>query len=518
MKAIRRSSDRYIVSFYDGRTFVVRSSCDPSVFLTLGCAFHTATTTLQSEVHSASFITMSGFGGSGFGGGGGGSSGGRGRSGGRSSGRGRGRGRSSGRGRSVGRGDDGGGGGKFPNTIIKACGDFVKSGNCRYGDKCHNQHVVKLHAMIDASSPKPQSSNYNSNYNNRNKPDNMYSVTSVAIWETQGVVKIFTGSQDGCWRLWNFTGQGFVKEFEHNMGGSVECLVVASNFLFCGFESISLSLPDVLVGMVHAWNLASPNDPPLELHIQPNMIPYAHNTAVTTLNVVDATKIVSGSRDGSIRLWTFDSAANGGKGGFVLAQSLPGHSREITGLAVSDTMLWSSATDGAIRIWDLAKNGECQHSITMAAAAPGGAAAPGAHGQGHTDAVTGLVPFNSGAGNFILSCSLDGTVKAWNGSTGQCVASEGHGEGVVCMNMIADAQGKSCLLLGLESGNLWVRNLEPTPKIQQAFAPLMMLSNYHQVAHSGAVRSVCAGPSGTFYTAGDDGKVLVYQITGDLGL
>jgi WD40 repeat protein len=377
--------------------------------------------------------------------------------------------------------------------------------------------------MIDASSPKQQRHNNNNNksYNNYNSHNNnpeMYSVTSVAIWETQGVVKIFTGSQDGCWRLWNFTGQGFVKEFEHNMGGSVECLVVASNFLFCAFESISPSLPDVLVGMVHAWNLASPNDPPLELHIQPNMIPYAHNKAVTTLEVVDATKIVSGSRDGSIRLWNFDATAYGGKGSFMLAQSLPGHAREITGLAVADNLLWSSATDGSIRIWDMAKNGECQHSITMASAVPGGAAAPGSLGPGHTDAVTGLVPFNSSAGNFILSCSLDGTVKAWNGSTGQCVASEGHGEGVVCMNMIADAQGKPCLLLGVESGNLWIRNLEPTPKIQQPFAPLILLSNYSQVAHSGAVRSVCKGPSGTFYSAGDDGQVLVYQITGDLGL
>ena len=242
--------------------------------------------------------------------------------------------------------------------------------------------------MIDASSPKPQdtSNNYNNynnnnynNYNNNSGPE-MYSVTSVAVWETQGVVKIFTGSKDGFWRLWNFVGNNFVKEFEHNMGGEVECLVVASNFLFCGFESISPALPEITVGMVHAWNLASPNDPPLEFHMQPNIIPYAHNQAVTDLLVVDGTKIVSGSRDGSIKLWAFDQASGGGKGGFVLSQSLPGHAREITGLAVSDSMLWSASTDGAIRIWDMAKNGECQHSITMASGNPNPQAAgsPGA--------------------------------------------------------------------------------------------------------------------------------------------
>jgi WD40 repeat protein len=389
--------------------------------------------------------------------------------------------------------------------------------------------------MIDASSPKPPDNNNNNNNNNSynnthrsNRPD-FYSVTSVAIWETNGVVKIFTGSQDGCWRLWNFAGGNFVKEFEHNMGGSVECLVVASNFLFCGFESISPTLPEIPVGMVHAWNLASPTDPPLEFHMQPNLLPYAHALAVTDLLVVDGQKIVSGSRDGSIKLWTFDATTNHGKGGFLLAQSLHGHAREVTGLAVAETMLWSSSTDGSIRIWDLSKGGECQHSITMASGpqsvgSPGGippvsaaAAAAGGPSQGHTNAVTGLVPFTSSAGNFILSCSLDGTVKAWNAATGLCVASEQHGEGVVSMTMIADPTGKPCLLLGLESGSMWIRNLEPTPKIPQAFAPLLLLGGYG-LSHSGAVRSVSNGPSGTFYTAGDDGKVLVYQITGDLGL
>ncbi|KAL3908840.1 MAG: hypothetical protein SGARI_002883, partial [Bacillariaceae sp.] len=171
--------------------------------------------------------------------------------------------------------------------------------------------------------------------------------------------------------------------------------------------------------------------------------------AVTELVIVEGGKIVSGSRDGSIKLWSFDQASNQGKGGFVLSQSLPGHAREITGLAVADSMLWSSSTDGAIRIWDMAKNGECKHSITMASASPNpqpsgspGAAPAAGQGPGHTNAVTGLVPFKSSNGNFILSCSLDGTVKAWNCANGQCAFTEQHGEGVVCMSMIADTNGK----------------------------------------------------------------------------
>lgn len=305
-----------------------------------------------------------------------------------------------------------------------------------------------------------------------------------------------------------------MKEFEHHMGGSVECLEVASNFLFCGFEGYSTALPEVGVGMIHAWDLSNPQSPPLEFHMH-SLLPYAHARAVTKLLVVDGQKIVSGSRDGSIRLWNFDPAAKR----FILVQSLMGHAREITGLAVADgTYLWSASTDGSIRIWDLAKNGECQYAITMqenSATTPTNQPQPY-----HTDAVTSLVSFTSPSGTFILSSSLDGDVKAWNGKTGQMVASEGHGEGVVSLAMGDDPQGKQYLLIGLQSGNLMIRNLEPTQKIPTAFSPILLLSNRYSVSHTDAVKTIANGPpgTGTFCSGGMDGKVLVFQITGDLGL
>ena len=139
-------------------------------------------------------------------------------------------------------------------------------------------------------------------------------------------------------------------------------------------------------------------------------------------------------------------------------------------------------------------------------------------GQGHTNAVTSLCSFNSSSGIFILSSSLDGDIKAWNGATGQCVAQESHGEGVVSISMAGDVNGKQLLLIGLESGNIMARNLEPTAKIPQAFQPILTLSSKFTVGHSGAVKTLCRGPAGTFYSGGMDGKVLVFQFTGDLGL
>ena len=464
-------------------------------------------------------------GGSGFGGGGGG--GGRGRSGGRGRGRGRGR-----------RGGGGGGGGgnnyqgnnaaggntNHPTPKLRPCKAWTTTGNCQHNNNCNFAHVVKMHAMIEASSVMPNDNKNSSNYNNNNRYNsgpNYASVTSVAIWETQGAIKIFTGSQDGFWRLWNTQGGHFNKEFEHNMGGPVHCLVVASNFLFCGFESVSPSLPEITVGMIHAWDLNNPAAPPLEFHMQPNGIPYAHASAVTKLIVVDGQNIISGSRDGAIRFWTFDAAAAGPNAqappaGFVLAKTLHGHAREITGLAVADSVLWSSSTDGSIRIWDMA-SGQCQFTIIMAGATPNPQQQASISATGHSNAVTGLVSFKSPSGTFVLSSSLDGDIKAWNGSTGQCVASQQHGEGVVTMSMADDPAGNQILLIGLESGNMMVRNLLQTGKMP-AFTLLFTLSNHYTVAHDGAVMALAKGPSGTFYTGGSDGKVLVFQFNGDLGL
>lgn len=377
---------------------------------------------------------------------------------------------------------------------------------------------MKLHASIDAANPAQQQQNnhgFNNNYNNNNNRGQLEAVTSVAIWETAGTIKIFTGSHDGFWRLWNTSGGTFVKEFEQQMGGKVECMQVAFNYLFCGFESMSPALPDVPVGMVHAWNLASPNQPPLELQMVPGMIPYAHGMAVTNVLVMGADgqppTVISGSRDGSIRIWAFKDNA------FVLEKNLLGHAREVTGLSPIGTLLWSGGMDHSLRIWDIASPvGTCQHTITSASM---DGQPPAGNNPGHSHAVTGLLQFEApnNGGTFVLSSSMDGTIQAWNGANGQCVAKEQHGEGVVCMSMAADLKGAPLLLIGLESGNIMCRNVLQSGTMP-AFGLLFCLSSRYTASHNGAVRSLCQGPSSTFYSCGNDGKLLVWQLTGDLGL
>lgn len=425
---------------------------------------------------------------------------------------GRGRGRSSSRGgrsSSHGRGGGGGGGGGHYTGVqarLRPCKTWMQTGSCPHGTSCSFAHVVQLHATVEASSFVNKQENSYNPQGYQGSQQTKASLQGISIWETNNQIKIFTGSADGFWRLWN-SATGFSKEFECSVGQRVECLSVVNNHLFVGMQSLSRAVPDVPVGMLHAWNLSSPNLPPLELQVDQQFLPYAANQSVTALAIKD-TVVVTGSKDGSIRTWQFNNTA------FVLDQTIMGHAREITGLVIVDGRIWSASTDGCIRIWESA-TGKCQYLIAKAPASP----QPGQPPPGHTNAVTALETFHSPAGTFVLSSSLDGTIKAWNGTTGECVASESHGEGVVSITIAAgDAAGQTqVLLVGLESGNIVCRNLVQTPKAA-AFEALFVLTSRYASGHTGAVKCVTAGPSATFYSGGADGNMMVWQINGDLGI
>jgi len=340
----------------------------------------------------------------------------------------------------------------------------------------------------------------------------MYHVNACAIWaQPDGSIQMFTGSDDGFWRLWSTNGGQFTKSFEHNMNGTVKTLQVASNYLFCGFEAANTSLPGgTKVGMIHAWNLGNTQTPPLEFHMH-RLMTYAHASAVTCLKV-QGDLILSGDSHGVMRMWKFD------QGAFKLLETFHGHANEVTGMElIENKFLWSSSKDCSIRLWDL--KGDCQHVITSAPAP--GQTTPG---PGHTAGVTCLVSMQlpNNGGTFILSGSLDGTIKAWNGATGECVASEDHGEvyGIVSMSLtMPDPSNPNLanplLLLGCGNGTIMCRNLVQTPKAP-AFG--LLFSAFGKPAHFRNVTTISAGPQGTFYTGGHDGKLKVWQIVGDLGL
>lgn len=493
----------------------------------------------------------------------------------------RGSGRGSGGGRSSGggggrpyHGSGGGGGGSGGPTVLPAkfrpCKTWLTSGQCPNGTNCRYAHIVQLHATVEATnfvaSTSSSSNKYNSNYQHQPQ-QHKAAVSSIALWHNQadGTLKIFTGSHDGYWRLWN-TSANFLREVEYHVGNKVECLHVTAHgahqhhqhqYLFCGMQANAARgiFPFATsVGMLHAWNLQSPQAPPLEFHVDPPGLPYAHNQAVTAVTVAETT-VVTGSADGTLRVWKFHPPTQA----FVLDQSLPGHARQVTGLVLVDpstppmatpaavtaaapppppgssspTILWSSSTDGTIRIWDL-PTGKCQLNITQEASTdmadpqqqisssqppPAPPANLPAAGHGHTHAVTALLSFTSPQGHFCFSASLDSTLKAWKATTGECVATESHGEGVVSLALATEPSPRQVqvLLVGLESGNIVCRNVFPQGSTP-AFAVLFVLTNKFNTSHNGAVHCLQAGPQSTFYSGGHDGKLMVWQINGDLGL
>lgn len=427
-------------------------------------------------------------------------------------GRGRGRGRGRGGGRTGGRGNQ-----ANIKAKLSCCKNYVANANCTFNNSCSYAHVIRSHAQIETPWNK-EANNHHTRYDQGGYHNQQYNkrfpVSSVAIWETQGSIKFFLGSHDGYWRLYNTNS--FEMEFENMMGdgkGKVRCVEVASNYLFCGFEGISTKLPSVKVGMIHAWNLNSPADPPLEFHMSP-LAPYAHTTTVSRLITV-AGAVISGSGDGTIRLWQFNPALENGKGGFALSKTLHGHAREVTGLTVvSNTILWSSSVDQSIRLWDL-NSAECKHVICKNSTQNGTQ-----HGNsqlGHDDAITAVLTFENELGKFVISGSLDGTIKAWNGETGECLASENNNVGVVSMALTSDIKGNPMLLCGLIDGSLVIRNVLQIQN-SPAFSALVCLTSfYHPTNHEGAIQCIKSGPSNSFYSGGKDGKLIVWQITGDLG-
>lgn len=430
--------------------------------------------------------------------------------------------------RSGGRGgrSQGGRGGGGPHAATRLCSNWTLSGQCQHGDNCNYAHSVRCHKVFPASGPMPNNNNnnrrnnYNNNYNNQN--NNSAPVKAVAVWDCgpQGI-KLFSGSDDGFWRLWN-SGNGFTKDAEQNMNGPVGCLKVVSNHLFCGFAGASKGAPYAQAGQVHAWNLVNPSQPPMEMHMAEPWLMYAHNLAISVLEIPEGAnppRVLSGSADGTIRVWSLQNNK------FVLEKSLPGHAGSVTGLCLipGGNLLWSSSADGTLRIWDLSlpEISACKHCIAGEPAQGVGVGPTnpqqGATGNGHSKDVTALIPLTMDAGVFLLSGSLDGTIKVWEAATGNCMVTESHGEGIVSMTIATTQANKQVLLVGLESGTIACRNIIATNTVP-AFSLLFTLSSRHTAGHNGEVYAIASGPSSTFYSSGKDGNVMVWQLTGDLAL
>jgi len=121
-----------------------------------------------------------------------------------------------------------------------------------------------------------------------------------------------------------------------------------------------------------------------------------HISVVTSVSFNhDGTKIVSGSRDRTVRVWNSET------GECVL--TLEGHTQGVMSVSFNHdgTKIVSGSGDKTVRVWN-SETGECVLTL-----------------EGHTDFVNS-VSFNHD-GTKIVSGSSDKTVRVWNSETGECL-------------------------------------------------------------------------------------------------
>ena len=319
-------------------------------------------------------------------------------------------------------------------------------------------------------------------------------VTAVCSHKDEsGGVRVFTGTKDGHWRMWN--ALSWQLEQDVAMEGEVHALEVAAGFLVCGYEGPTPTLPGVTVGLVRAWNLANPATP-YDFHISSEM-PFAHlqRTYSVQLKIDTNPEVYTGSHDGAIHCWGFDAAQNK----FHLKQKLEGHVLGVTSLSLftsGGTFLLSGSMDRSVRVWSVDSDPKaCQGLLTK-------------NNSGHSDVVTSVTTLSMGEAQYFLTGSMDRHVKVWN-SSGGCDHDQSCGGPVLSLCTTVDPGQKQIVLVGLVDGTIELRQ----PDL--GFRLRATLSNRFSVGHPDQLKALCAG-DGYFCSGGADAKLMVWQWVGPL--
>jgi len=190
-------------------------------------------------------------------------------------------------------------------------------------------------------------------------------------------------------------------------------------------------------------------------------------------------------------------------GKFNQVALLEGHTRSVTSLLYCPPFLWSGSLDHTLRVWDVA-TGRCAGTIASGGRNP--------EGGGHTQAVAclELIPAPAPDGeSMVASGGADGEVHLWSPS-GQFLHACGHGGVLVtAMRCFQDNRGgQMSLIIGLYDGRIVLRSCA-------SMAILFTIPS--NVFNCRAVWGLVNIPnSGCFASSGEDGQLVIWQVSGPL--
>lgn len=234
-----------------------------------------------------------------------------------------------------------------------------------------------------------------------------------------------------------------------------------------------------------------------------------HSDPITCMAVLSKGRVVSGSRDCTLRVW---DAATG-----QCLQTLIEHTNWINCVtALPDGRVVSGSRDSTLRVWD-ATTGKCLQTLTghkdrviCVAAFPDGRVVSGSWDKtlrvwdtitgkclqilmGHANTVTCVIVLSDGR---VVSGSEDNTLRVWDPATGKCLQIlVGHRNLVRCMTVLADGR----VVSGSLDNTLRVWNAT-TGKCLQIL-----------VGHKNLVRCVSAFPDGRVVSGSYDHTLRVWN-------
>ncbi|KAI9106208.1 WD40-repeat-containing domain protein, partial [Phlyctochytrium arcticum] len=249
---------------------------------------------------------------------------------------------------------------------------------------------------------------------------------------------------------------------------AVTTLSVVQDSLFIGTKSGAVVEWDVDNQTVIRTYQPTPEDEALLEGEESSESKSTECAAVTALTC-SSRKIISGSADGALRVW---SVATGACARSLLAAQ----KGAVTALThTPEGRLYSAGADGIINEWD-ARSLRKKWML-----------------NGHSGAVTMLYAGPSGSGR-LFSAGSDHTIRVWDLNTGRCLVTyQEHNDAVLSLCL-----GRDLLYSGAQDGAIHVMDVNTG----QCLRVLR--------GHAGAVRSLCLA-KGKLYSCGDDGHVIAWD-------